>query len=277
MKVSVITLFPKMISGFFEESIVKRAMEKKLVEIELVNLRHFAVDQYGSVDDKPYGGGVGMVLRVEPIWKAVCAVIPRSEATRDLIKNKNRFKKIPPRQLAGRNDRRGRKIILTSPKGQLYRQEKAREFSKFNHLIIIAGHYEGVDERVLDFVDEEVSLGDFVLTGGEIAAAAIVDSVVRLLPGVLKKDEATKQETFFEISIDQLIKFIGENETLNNLQKKGAKKVRFLEYPQYTRPEEFQGKKVPKILLSGNHQEIEKWRLKKAFEETLKKRKDLLV
>jgi len=222
-----------MISGFCEESIIKRAQTKKLVEIELINLRDFAVDDYGSVDDKPYGGGVGMVLRIEPIYEA-------------LKKIKNQKSKV-------KNTTQNSKVILTSPKGKKFDQTKALEYSKIDHLIIVSGHYEGVDERVLDFVDEEISLGDFVMTGGEITAAAIADSVVRLVPGVLKKTDAIKNESF-------------------NIKNK-----KLLEYPQYTRPESFMGKKVPSILLSGNHAEIEKWRLKKALEITRKKRPDLFT
>ena len=223
MKISIITLFPKMISGFFEESIVKRAMTRKLVEIEIINLRDFAIDDYGTVDDRPYGGGVGMILRVDVIHKAISK-----------IKN------------------RKSKIVLTSPKGKVFDQKKAQEYSKLDHLIIISGHYEDVDARVLDYVDEEISIGDFILTGGEIPASAIVDSVVRLIPRVLKKDQATKNESF-------------------NINEK-----KILEYPQYTRPEEFMGKKVPEILLKGDHKKIEKWQMEKALEETRKKRPDLL-
>ena len=244
MKISIITLFPKMISGFFEESIVKRAQEKELVKIEIVDLRKFAIDDYGTVDGRPYGGGAGMILRADVIWKAL---------------NKLKVKK-----------------ILTSPKGKVFNQQLAINYSKLNHLVVIAGHYEGVDERVRDFVDEEISLGDFVMTGGEITASAIVDSVVRLIPGVLKKEEATHLESFNLTPINQLIGVVSDSPTFKKLAEKGVKNVKLLEYPQYTRPEEFKGKKVPDVLLSGDHKEIEKWRLKKAFEETLKKRPDLL-
>ena len=223
MKISIITLFPKMISGFFEESIVKRAVEKNLVEIEIINLRDFAIDDYGTVDDRPYGGGVGMILRVDVIHKAISK-----------IKN------------------RKSKIVLTSPKGKVFDQKKAQEYSKLDHLIIISGHYEDVDARVQDFVDEEISMGDFILTGGEIPASAIVDSVVRLIPGVLKKEQATISESF-------------------NINGK-----KILEYPQYTRPEEFMGKKVPEVLLNGDHKKIEEWKEEKAIEETKLKRPDLL-
>jgi len=233
MKISVITLFPKMISGFFEESIVKRAVEKKLVEIEIINLRDFAIDDYGTVDDRPYGGGAGMVLRVDVIHKAISKIKSPSFAKASAGKQKL-------------------KTILTSPKGKTFDQKKAQEFSKLDHLVIIAGHYEDVDARVLDYVDEEISMGDFILTGGEIPASAIVDSIVRLIPGVLKKDKATINESF-------------------NINDK-----KILEYPQYTRPEEFMGKKVPEVLLKGDHKKIEKWREEKAIEETKLKRPDLL-
>ena len=229
MKITILTLFPKMISGFFEESIIKRAQDKKLVEIEIINLRDFAIDNYGTVDDRPYGGGAGMILRIEPLFKAIQFV---------------KSKQIPNSKI--------QKVVLTSAKGKQFNQEKAINYSKLDNLIIIAGHYEGVDERVLNYVDEEVSLGDFIMTGGEIPASAIVDSVVRLIPGVLKKNEAVKNESF---NID-------------------GKKL--LEYPQYTRPEIFDNKKVPSILLSGDHKKIKDWQIKKAYEETIRKRKDLL-
>lgn len=231
MKIIIVTLFPNMLSGFFNESIIKRAREKKLVEIEIVNLRNFAIDNYGTVDDRPYGGGAGMIIRTDVVYKALMKITNNKLQITKKIKN--------PKS----------KIILTSPRGKLFNQKKAVEFSKLDHLIIVAGHYEGTDERVSDFIDEEISMGDFVLTGGEIVASAITDSVVRLIPGVLKKENATKNESFSE---------------------------GLLEYPQYTRPEEFQGKKVPKVLLSGNHSEINKWRTKKAYETTFKKRKDML-
>ena len=252
MKITVLTLFPKMIEGFFEESIVKRAQEKNLVEIEVVNIRDFATDNYKTVDDKPYGGGAGMVLKVDVLHSA-------------LQKIRNTESPIP-----------NTKVILTSAKGMPFNQKKAKELAKLSHLVLIAGHYEAVDERILHEVDEELSMGDFVMTGGEIATAAVVDSVVRLLPGVLKKKEASDLESFKHYSINYLIEQCGLNPTLEKLKKNGVKEVQLLEYPHYTRPEEFDGKKVPNVLLSGNHADIEKWRLQKSLEETLKKRPDLL-
>jgi len=240
MKITILTLFPKMISGFFEESIIKRAQDKKLVEIEIINLRDFAIDDYGTVDDRPYGGGAGMILRIEPLSKAIQFVKSKFQIPKS--------KQNPIRQSADKIQ----KVVLTSAKGKIFNQQLAIDYLQLDHLVIIAGHYEGVDERVLDYVDEEVSLGDFIMTGGEITASAIADSVVRLIPGVLKKKDATKNETF-------------------NINGK-----KLLEYPQYTRPEIFDNKKVPEVLLSGDHKKIKDWQIKKAYEKTQKKRPDLL-
>lgn len=278
MKISIITLFPKMVASFFEESIVKRAIENNLAKIGIVNLREFAVDKYGSVDDRPYGGGAGMVLRADVIYKTLQSMgsVISNEVRDPGRRPQNASLDFSPDIRRDRNNnRKKQKIILTSPKGKIFNQSKAVEYSKLDHLVIIAGHYEDADARVLDFVDEEISMGDFVMTGGEITAAAITDSVVRLLPQVLKKEEAIQYESFMTTSINRLIEVLGEDEYLKNLKEKGIKTVKLLEYPQYTRPEEFMRKKVPEVLLSGNHKEIEKWRLKKAYEETLKKRPDL--
>lgn len=248
MKITIITLFPAMIRGFFEESIIKRAVDAGHVVIEVVNLRDYATDERGTVDDRPYGGGAGMVLKVDVINRAL-----------DELKNKDS------------------KVILTSARGKVFNQKKAQELSSLDHIVLIAGHYEGVDERVYDYIDEEISIGDFVLTGGEIAAAAIADSVVRLIPGVLKKEDATANESFFEFDIDELISIIGEHKSLASLKKQGVKKVQLLEYPHYTRPEEYAGAKVPSVLKSGDFKKIYEWKVQRAFEETLKKRPDLLL
>lgn len=250
MKITIVTLFPNMIKGFIEESIVKRAVLQKLVEIKIINLRDFSEDKYRTVDGRPYGGGAGMILRVDVLQRAIKSLNLQKQTAR---------------------------IILTSARGKVFNQKKALELSKQKNLVIIAGHYEGVDERMIDSIDEELSIGDFVLTGGEIATAAFVDAIVRLVPGVLKKEKATTEESFFDLSIDRLIEVVGENEILMKLKKEGKTKVTLLEYPQYTRPEEYEGKKVPAVLLSGNPKLITDWQLKKAFEETLKKRPDLLT
>jgi len=262
MKIIVITLFPQMLSGFLAESIVKKAQEKKLVEIEIVNLRDFANDAYQSVDDRPYGGGAGMVIKIEVLAKALefCQA------------------KFPVLHLQSKSRSKSQhsKIILTSPKGKVFNQQKAQELTQLKQLILIAGHYEGVDERIKDYIDEELSLGDFVMTGGEITAAAVVDALVRLLPGVLKKKEATAIESFFPVKVSELEKIIGPNKRLNQIKDKGIKTISLLEFPHYTRPRDYQGKKVPSVLLSGNAQKIYEWRIKKSWEQTVALRPDLL-
>ena len=223
MKISVITLFPEVFDPILNSSILKRAQAKGKVSFELINLRDFGEGKHKLVDDRPYGGGAGMVLRADILAKAVTS-IPRPYISC--------------------------KIILTSASGKTYKQATARKISKIDHLIIVCGHYEGVDQRFIDkYVDEEISIGDYVLTGGEIPAMVIVDSITRLIPGVLEKPEATVNESFTE-----------------NL----------LEGPQYTRPEMFEEEKVPEVLLSGNHAEISKWRKQKSLEKTKMMRPDLL-
>lgn len=257
MKISILTLFPQMIESFLNESILKRAQEKGLVEIELINIRDFALDSYGTVDDKPYGGGAGMVLRMEPVYGAL------EQALGNTISAQSKSSKT--------------KVLLTSAKGSIYSQQKAIELSDLDHVVILCGHYEGFDERIMDYIDEEVSLGDFILTGGELPAAIIADSIIRLLPGVLKKNEATQIESFFEVNVQHIIAVCGEDETLYRLREQGVEAVQLLEYPHYTRPQQFNGKAVPEVIMKGNHAEIEKWRIRKAYEETVRKRPDLLT
>ncbi|MFS8160660.1 MAG: tRNA (guanosine(37)-N1)-methyltransferase TrmD, partial [Candidatus Roizmanbacteria bacterium] len=254
MKITVLTLFPKMIAGFIQESIIKRAQEKGLVEISIVDIRDFAEGTHKSVDDRPYGGGAGMVMRVDVVERAINSVLS-------------------PESSVGSQKRR---IILTSPRGRAFGQKMAEELSKLEDVIIIAGHYEGVDERVVDLIDEEVSIGDFVLTGGELPAAVILDSVVRLIPGVLKKEDATSHETFGEVSVKDLQKAVGNHEVVLGLLKKGIEKVRLLEYPHYSRPQEYNGVSVPDVLIGGNHKDIQTWKLQRSFSLTLKNRPDLL-
>lgn len=233
MKINILTLFPEMFEGPFNQSILRRAQDKSLVKIEIHNLRNWAIDKRGTVDDRPYGGGVGMILMIKPIDRALRTL-------------KCKMKNVKC------------KIILFSPQGKVFNQKKAQEFSKLDQLILICGHYEGIDERVSEYlVDEEISIGDYVLTGGEIPAMAVIDATIRLIPSVLEKTEATQKESFSPYAINH-------------------KPKRLLEYPQYTRPENYKGLKVPKILLSGNHQEIKRWREKKALEKTKKRRPDLL-
>ncbi len=220
----IITLFPDSLKKVFSESIIGRAQKKGLINISLVDLRKFGQGKRKIVDDKAYGGGVGMVLRVDIIAKAI---------------NQLKFK-IKNSKL---------KIILLTPQGKTYNQKLVKKFSKEENLILICGHYEGFDERVRKLVDEEISIGDYILTGGEIPAMVLVDSMTRLIPGVLGKEESLKEESF---------------------------EKNLLEYPQYTYPREYQKMKVPEVLLSGNHAEIKRWREKEALKRTTKRRPDLL-
>jgi tRNA (guanine37-N1)-methyltransferase len=208
-----------MIEPIINASILKRAQENKLIEFSIVNFRDFSTNKHKTVDDTPFGGGSGMVLSVEPIYLALKAI-------------------------AG-NTRK----ILMSPQGKTFNQNKAKELLKEEHLVFVCGHYEGFDERVYEFVDEEISLGDFVMTGGEVAALAMIDAIVRMIPGVLGSQESYEKDSFFD---------------------------NYLDYPQYTKPREFMGLKVPEVLLSGNHAEIEKWRKEMREKKTSEKRPDLL-
>lgn len=224
MKFHILTLFPAMFDGPLTESILRRAGERGLIEFALHNIRDHAVDRHQTTDDAPYGGGAGMVMKVEPLAACIEAVREKSPAVR---------------------------VILTTPRGKPLDQNLVRELAREEELAIICGRYEGVDERVRELYGaEEVSLGDFVLTGGEIAAMAIVDAVSRLVPGVLGSEESAAADSFSD---------------------------GLLEYPQYTRPADFRGLKVPEVLLSGNHQEIARWRRRRAIEKTFLERPDLLA
>lgn len=217
MNFNIITIFPKIFNSYFGESIIKRAQEKNLVKINIHDLRQWTTDKHRTVDDTPYGGGAGMLMKIEPIHKAI-------EALKSKIKSQKS------------------KVFLLSAKGKKWDQAMAKKYSKLKNIILICGRYEGVDERVTKFIDEEISIGDYVLTGGEIGAMTIVDSITRLLPGVLGNEASSKDESHSTPGI--------------------------LEYPQYTRPAEFEVEsrkfKVPKILLSGDHKKIEEWRRSKS-------------
>ncbi len=237
MKIDILTLFPDMFSGPFAESIVKKAQDKNLLKINIHNLRNWTKDKHKTVDDRPYGGGKGMVLMIEPVFLALQKLSSR---------------KIYPQLKPSKTEQ----IILLTPQGEVFGQNKAKSLSKFKHLIFICGHYEGFDERIKNFVDQTLSIGNYILTGGELASMVVVDSIARLIPGVLE-EEAIKKESFREIKLND-------------------KKVKILDYPQYTRPEKFKDLKVPQILLSGNHKKINEWRYQKALENTKKRRPDLL-
>jgi tRNA (guanine37-N1)-methyltransferase len=226
MRIDILSLFPKMFDGPFGESIVKRAVDGGLVSLFIHNFREFAHDKHNTVDDYSFGGGEGMVLKPEPLFEAV-------ESLKATV-----------------GDTAGPVVLLT-PQGRLFCHQIAQELSKAQNLILICGHYEGVDERVREhLVTDEISIGEYVLTGGELAAMVVVDAVVRLLPGALGSEQAASEDSY----------------------AKG-----FLEYPQYTRPRAYRGWEVPEVLLSGNHQEIARWRWEQAIERTLLRRPDLLA
>jgi tRNA (guanine37-N1)-methyltransferase len=221
MKIDIITIFPHMLDGFIGESMMKRAVQQGAVEFRKIDLRDFTDDKHRTTDDRPFGGGPGMVMKPEPLFKAI------------------EFARTPDA-----------KVILMCPQGRPFKQSIAKTYSSEKHLIIVCGHYEGVDERVREaLVDDEISIGDYVLTNGTLAAAVIIDAVVRLLPGVVGGEGAVDQESFSD---------------------------GLLEYPHYTRPAEFRGMTVPEILLSGDHAEIARWRAEQSQRRTTERRPDLL-
>ena len=231
MRVDVLTLFPEMFAGVFGSSILGKAQGKGIVSLQAVNFRDFSESKHGTVDDTPYGGGGGMVLKPEPIFRAVESLLENGT-------NEGAMTSAKPR------------VILMCPQGETFTQQKAEELAKEEHLIFICGHYEGYDERIREhLVTDELSIGDYVLTGGELPAMVIVDSVVRLLPGVLGNETSAVTDSF---------------------------STGLLEYPHYTRPVEFRGWKVPDMLLSGHHSNIDDWRRKEALRRTWQRRPDLL-
>jgi tRNA (guanine37-N1)-methyltransferase len=225
MKIDVLTLFPEMFTGVFGHSILKRAEETQAASYRVINFREYADNKHNTVDDYPYGGGAGMVLKPQPIFDGVADLVETSESKQ-------------PR------------VILMCPQGERYTQKKAEELAQEEHLIFICGHYEGYDERIREHVvTDEISIGDFVLTGGELGAMVVIDSVVRLLPGVLGNEQSHMKDSF---------------------------STGLLEHPHYTRPADFRGMKVPDVLISGNHRLIEEWRVKESLRRTFLRRPDLL-
>lgn len=220
MRFDVLTLFPEMIEGMIKDSILKRAIEKGIIEVNIINFRDFSTNKHHTVDDYAYGGGAGMLISVEPIHKALMSI--------ENIENA--------------------KVVLTSPSGNVWTQKKAYEYSNNEHIVIICGHYEGIDNRILKYVDEEISIGDYVLTGGEIAATVLIDSISRLVKGVISEDSTV------------------------NESHQGS----LLEYPQYTRPLEYDGEKVPEVLYSGHHANIKKFQRYESLKKTYRVRPDLL-
>jgi tRNA (guanine37-N1)-methyltransferase len=235
MKIDILTLFPDLIKGPLGVSMLKRAQEKGLVEINVVDIRRFTYDRHRTADDVPYGGGAGMVLKPEPIFEAVASVVKWAPGKDKTLKSLSRTRE---------------RIVLLTPQGSRFDQARAKELAVQKHLIFICGHYEGIDERIKTVVTDEISIGDYVLTGGELASLVVVDALIRLIPGVLGKEESVICDSFY---------------------------AGLLDYPHYTRPREYLGVGVPQVLLSGDHKEIARWRRKEALRTTLKKRPDLLT
>lgn len=225
MKIHVITAFPNLLRGPLDESIIKRSCEKKIVEIFIHDLRQYSTDKHHRVDDYPYGGGPGMILTPEPIFNCIEFVLATYQMTNPYL-------------------------IFLSPQGQRFTQAKANDLAEKDHLIFLCGHYKGIDERILDYWKmDEISIGDYVLTGGELPALVVIDSVIRLIPGVISDLDSAKTDSFYQDLLDS---------------------------PYYTRPEIFRGLAVPPVLLSGNHADIQKWRQHEALKRTLKTRRDLI-
>ena len=225
MKIDVITPFPEMVTGFFQESMLKRAQEKEIVTIKLWDLREFTTDKHKTVDDYPFGGGAGMILKPEPFFRVMDHILK--------VETKN-----SPR------------VILMTPQGERFTQDRAVSLTKENHLVFLCGHYRGVDQRVIEkYVTDEISIGDYILTGGELASSVVIDAVVRLLPGVLGDFNSAEGDSFHSGQLD---------------------------HPHYTRPAEFCGMKVPDVLLSGHHAKIESWQKKQSEKNTRERRPDLL-
>ncbi len=223
MRFDIITIFPEIFRGVFEFGIIRRAVEAKLIEINIHDLRDFTADRHHMVDDRPFGGGAGMVMKPEPLFRAIEAITHKAPKMR---------------------------VVLLSPQGRSFNQQAAEELTKDERVLFICGRYEGIDERVVEnLVTDEISIGDYVLSGGEIPAMVVLDAVTRLLPGALGCEQSAEQDSFSSGLLD---------------------------YPHYTRPAEYRGLKVPDVLLSGNHAEVEKWRHKKALEKTLRCRPDLI-
>ncbi|MCA6080433.1 MAG: tRNA (guanosine(37)-N1)-methyltransferase TrmD [Endomicrobium sp.] len=231
MKIDILTIFPAMFKGPLTESLIGKAVGKEIIKINITDIRSFSKDSHKKVDDKPFGGGGGMVMKPEPLYDAI-----KSAG----VKKKNNSYKNPYAKPY---------VIYMSPQGKTLNHRIIKNLVKFKCLVIICGHYEGIDERIINYVDEEISIGDYVLTGGEIPAMVLVDGIARMLPGVVKEESSVKNDSFY-----------------NGL----------LDYPHYTRPAVFKGHKIPEILLSGDHKKIGEWRAKEAYKRTKERRPDLL-
>lgn len=308
MKFHILTLFPEMIESALNTSIIGRAAKSGLIVIDAVNIRDYTDEPHGKVDDYPYGGGAGMIMQVQPIYDCFKDVTEKIRAD-SRGRRENAPGAEPEREISAAGDlqaEEGRKpglegfggkagsfsensiykhgkgisepgpfrVLYTSPSGRVFDQDFAKELSEEEDLIILCGHYEGVDERALELIGaEDVSIGDYVLTGGELAAMVIVDAVSRMVPGVLTNEESPEYESFTKTQITR--KYIDRSGRWPKKRKR-TEEYTLLEYPQYTRPQEYMGLEVPKILLSGNHENVDEWRKEQALERTRKRRPDML-
>jgi len=262
VRFDIITIFPEFFGGPLDYGIVRRAREARLVEAHVHDLREFTHDRHRTVDDRPFGGGEGMVMKPEPLFEAVESLLGGGSATERPA---------------------GTAIVLLSAAGKLFRQEMARRFAKLERIVLVCGRYEGVDERVAEHLaTDEISIGDFVMSGGELPAAMILDAVTRLIPGALGNEDSTVNESFSETEVEA-----GRSKQVSSLQPNGITQITshdsramnhgILDCPHYTRPPRFREWDVPEVLMGGNHEEIRRWRRKKALEKTLRNRPDLLA
>jgi tRNA (guanine37-N1)-methyltransferase len=254
VRFDLITIFPEFFAGPLDHGIVRRAREAGIVQIHVQDLREFTKDRHKTVDDRPFGGGEGMVLKPEPLFEAVEKLLGQS------IGDSAKVSAVPS----------GTSVVLLSAAGKLFTQETARRLAKLDRIVLICGRYEGVDERVAEHLaTEEISVGDYVLSGGELPAAIVLDAVTRLLPGALGNEASTENESFRELEIEESIS------VAENSHRRRARLL--LDYPHYTRPAEYRGWKVPEVLIGGHHAEVAKWRAQQAAEKTRRNRPDLLV
>jgi len=251
MRFDIVTIFPEFFSGPLDYGIVRRARQARLIETHVHDLRRFTHDRHRTVDDRPFGGGEGMVMKPEPIFEAVESLVGET----------------------ARNSDQGTAIVLLSAAGRLFRQQTAQQFAKLDRIVLICGRYEGVDERVAEHLaTDEISIGDFVLSGGELPAAMILDTVTRLLPGALGNEDSARNESFSQSEAE-----IGNGAVLIASREKQATLRSILDYPHYTRPPSYRGWDVPNVLISGDHEEIRRWRRDRALEKTRRNRPDLVV
>jgi tRNA (guanine37-N1)-methyltransferase len=263
MRFDLVTIFPGFFAGFFEHGIVRRAQIQGILEIGMQDLRNFTHDRHRTVDDRPFGGGEGMVLKPEPLARAMDAmgIVPKQQRV---------LRSAQDDKVSGESNRGGTRVILTSAQGQRFDQSVARELAQLDHIVLVCGRYEGVDERINElYCDMELSIGDYVLSGGELAAAIVLDATMRLIPGVLGNEASGEFESFG--AADSSITTDVEGVPRSQHGSGGL-----LDYPHYTRPAEFAGLRAPEVLLNGDHQQIRRWRREQQLRKTLKNRPDLL-